>query len=229
MHQLATVLMIGLLAAGTANAQPLSTPPDLAAAGWKTYKFGDGDPARFIGHEDGRLEVYTYSSTSMLFREFTADDDPGEKVHWRWRVDQATPATDLSRKGGDDRSLAVHIWFPESKGHGPGLFTRIGRGLARSFGAPVPGNAITYVWGGEQAPGTVLPNPYFKDGVIIVLEDNDAPLKTWRDVEINWRADFTNAFGWTPPNPSLIAISADSDDTASQSQGFITDIRLSQD
>ncbi|MFN3231444.1 MAG: DUF3047 domain-containing protein [Alphaproteobacteria bacterium] len=222
------VIITLCLATAPAAAGSLPTPPDLERAGWSTFSFDNSAPARFIGHEDGRLEVYTYSSTSLLYRDLISDE-PGERLSWRWRVDRATARTDLSQKGGDDRSLAVHLWFPETAGHRPGLFTQIGRGVARALGAPVPGNSITYVWGGKHPPATMLPNPYFNDGVIIVLESNQAPLKTWRDVSVDWRADFKNAFGYEAPAPSHIAVSADSDDTGSQSRGFIADIHLGTD
>lgn len=221
-----TALMIASLLPGIAHAEgtAIKTPFDLDAAGWEVLTFSGKDPARFIGMDDGTLEVFTLSSTAILYRDIEDMANGTDTLRWSWRVNQAPPATDLSAKGGDDRALALHLWFPESGGHRPGLFTRIGRGLARAAGVPVPGHAITYVWGGDDEAGTMFPNPYFEDGVIVVLEPASSPLDTWEDENINWRQDFENAFGFEAPTPHYIGLSADTDDTGTGSQGFFKNI-----
>ena len=215
-----------LLGTAWAAAAPLDTPPDLESAGWSVLTFSGMPPARFIGRADGDLEIYTSSSTAILYRSVTPPAQDMPMLRWSWRVDRAVPATDLSKRGADDRSLAVHLWFPESPGHRPSLLTRFGRGLARVFGAQIPGNTITYVWGGEAEPGTLIPNPYFSDGVIIVVENSSAPLAIWRDAGVDWRADFQRAFGFEASAPTALGLSADSDDTGSASLGFIRNIRF---
>ena len=211
---------------GLARAEsiPISTPFDLEGAGWETLTFSGKDPARFIGGNDGTVEVFTLSSTAILYRDIEEMADGSQTLNWSWRVNQAPPATDLSVKGGDDRALALHLWFPEAEGHGPGLFTQLGRNLARAAGFPVPGHAITYVWGGDHEAGSMFPNPYMKDGVIVVLEPSSSPLGTWQDITINWRQDFEAAFGFEAPTPYYLGLSADTDDTGTGSRGFFKDI-----
>ena len=226
MSRLLIAALACLLGTAWVAAAPLHTPPDLTGAGWSVLTFSGKAPARFIGRAEGDLEIHTHGSTAILYRSVEPPAAGMPTLRWSWRVDRAVPATDLSKRGGDDRSLALHLWFPESPGHRPDPFTRIGRGLARAFGARIPGNTITYVWGGEHKPGTVLANPYFSDGVIVVVENSSAPLAAWRDAAVDWRADFKRAFGFGGPQPSVLGVSADSDDTQTRSLGFIRNIRF---
>ena len=212
-------------AAVPAFAERLATPPDLKSAGWKALKLTDGPPAEFAGKEDGAIEVITRGGTSMLYRnvETLAADKP--LLNWRWRVDETTPPTDQTVKGKDDRPLALHLWFRSTKGHRPGLFERLGRSIGRALGTPVPGKAITYIWGGTNPVGEKLTNPYFDpDGILIVLRDSDEALGTWREERIDYAADFEEAFGYPAPTPRFIVLSADSDDTQTSSRGSIADI-----
>ena len=159
------------------------------------------------------MAVKTNGSTSVLYRAVDQEAAGRHVLRWRWRVDQAPPATDLSKKGGDDRALTLHLWFPEPDDDS-------------LFGSGGLGHILTYVWGGNHAPGTVMENPFLSSGVIIVLENADAPLATWRDVQVDWARDFKVAFGTDAPTPARIGLSADSDDTGSTSRGVFRDIRF---
>lgn len=161
----------------------------------------------------------------MLYRSVETIAEEKPILSWRWRVDLTTPATDQSVKGEDDRPLALHLWFPSTKGHRPGLFKRIGRSLVGAFGTPVPGKAITYIWGGSNSVRAKLTNPYFRpDGILIVLRDSHEALGAWQQERIDYAADFRSAFGYDAPTPRFIVISADSDDTQTSSRGRIADI-----
>lgn len=213
------------VAAGPAFGGSLATPPDLKEAGWKPLKLTDGPPAEFAGMEDGSIEVTTRAATSMLYRQVMDIAAAKPVLRWRWRVDETTPATDQTAKGQDDRPLAVHLWFPSTKGHRPGLFSRLGRSIVSAFGTPVPGKAITYIWGGTNPVGDPLTNPYFTpDGILIVLRDSREALSAWREERVDYAADFEAAFGYEAPTPRFIVLSADSDDTATSSRGRIADI-----
>lgn len=218
------IILYGFLVAPVA-AETLATPPDLKSAGWKALKLTDGPPAEFAGREDGSIEVVTHAGTSMLYRR-VEDVAAGKPIlRWRWRVDETTPATDQGKKGADDRPLALHLWFPSTKGHRPGLFRRLGRSIVSAFGTPVPGKAITYIWGGTNPTGATLVNPYFgPDGILIVLRDSHEALGVWQKERIDYAADFEAAFGYEAPAPRFVVISADSDDTQTSSRGSLSNI-----
>ncbi len=130
----------------------------------------------------------------------------------------------------DDRPLALHIWFPDSRGDAD-LFDRIGRFVVKDiFGVPLTGMILTYVWGGTQAPGASFVNPHTgTNGMMIVLRNGSAESGRWYREQVDFAADFERVFGHPAPSPSFIALSADSDDSGGHSVGQIRELRLLQD
>ena len=99
------------------------------------------------------------------------------------------------------------------------------RFATRVFAAPLSGKVLTYVWGGTRPRGSLLANPHLNpDGRIIVLRSGDGTTGLWQEEEIDFVADFRKAFGYIPPAPAYLAISVDSDDTASRSRGAVADL-----
>lgn len=203
--------------------------PDLAELGWRELTPPDSDPTRFEGRRDGSLMVSAESSASFLYRD-VANQARGKPVlQWRWRVDKSSPPTDLSRKGGDDRPLAVHLWFPPGAA-AASRFNVFDQVLAWAFDVPLPGKVLTYVWGGTAAAGEKLDNPYLeRDGVLIVLRPGDTPKGRWFRESIDVSADYAAAFGSAAPPVAYIAVSADFDDTMGASMAMIADIAFVAD
>lgn len=135
-----------------------------------------------------------------------AEGVPTERLSWRWRVTSGPGATDLARRGGEDRAIAVHVWYPAGD---EGFLAGLGRRLA---GLPAVGRAVSYVWGGDRPAGTILDNPFLDDAVQIVVEP--AGTGGWRRVTADVAADYRRAFGEAPPSrPRFLAVSGDTDDT----------------
>lgn len=220
---LLAVALILPVASGTAG--PVPTGPTLTDAGWALWTRMGVPAARFERQGDGAIEIAADSGFALLYRRI-ADEETGARIlRWRWRVDVSTPPTDLSRRGADDRPLAVHVWFPDEEAS---FFRRIGQGLAGSLrGIPLRGKVLTYVWGGIDHRGDQIPNPYLDaDGVIITLRPANTATGLWYAERVDLAADFERAFGHAPPKPSHLAISADSDDAGGHSVGIIADLTL---
>ena len=203
------------------RAGALPTPPNLADAGWTLMTFPGRPATRFTGGGDDAIEVVAESSAALLYTEVTGADRRKPVLTWRWRVDETLPATDLTRRGGDDRPLAVHICFPAAQRE-TGLWARLG-GMVRDLAGGLPdGKVLTYVWGGAQQRGARFANPYLaEDGAMIVLRPGESATGTWYEERIDFRADFERVFGYPPPAPDFIAVSGDSDDTMGRSSGRI--------
>ncbi|NJO67751.1 MAG: DUF3047 domain-containing protein [Rhodospirillales bacterium] len=122
---------------------------------------------------------------SFLIRELGDGERDRPMLSWRWRVDAAPPATDLGVKGADDRALAIHVWYPPAEGT-----ATFSQRLTRLFGYPAPGFALTYVWGGAAAAGSVVTNPYMEAGRLIVLRPSGTPQGQWFDEQVDPAADF---------------------------------------
>ncbi len=120
---------IAVLVSGLATAIPIdniSLPigPDLERAGWKVLTLSGKPPTHFVGRADGTIKVTSESSVAFLYLEVPVASQHKRRLSWRWRVDLAMSPTDLSRKGHDDRPLALHVSFP-SRSHEGGLWQRL--------------------------------------------------------------------------------------------------------
>jgi hypothetical protein len=193
------------LPAGAARAESLD--PRLAAQGWRLRAVPGRAPALFEAGEGGEVRVRAERAVGFLARAFEAPPGP---LAWRWRVDAAPPPTDLGRRGGDDRPLALHLLFADPASGPMAALRRAMRGALLPEGAA--GKALTYVWGGAL-PGGPFPNPYApREGALVVLRGAEAPLGTWFEERVDVARDFARAFGGEAPPLTHIAISADTDD-----------------
>jgi len=63
---------------------------------------------------------------------------------------------------------------------------------------------------------------------MIILRPGATPTGRWFRESVDFAADFKKMFGYPPTAPMYIALSADSDDTASRSVALISDIAFSE-
>lgn len=182
----------------------------------------DDQPAASFAFDDGALTVTADGEVAFLYREVRDMTAPA-RVTWRWRVDDGIAATDPTAKGDDDRPIAVHLWFDT----GDDAKTLYGT-TAQWMGYPTVTHAITYVWGATQDAGTVLDNPYFARGRIVVLRRSAAASKDWLTATRGLAADLRRAFGERvePGDLAYVVISADTDDRGGSSRARIADLRL---
>jgi Protein of unknown function (DUF3047) len=92
-------------------------------------------------------------------------------------------------------------------------------------GEDAPGRVLAYVWGGEQPRGARVESPHLRSaGAMRVLRPADSPTGQWFGERVDVVEDYRHAFGEDPPDPTQIAISADTDDTGSTSRGLADDL-----
>ncbi len=195
----------------------------LQESGWKIHTPRGKTAAEFEVVQDGALTISAEGGVSFLYRDVPKQFGGYSQLSWDWRVDRDFPPTDLSTPGVDDRPLALHVYFDDA---GAGLMGRIG-GM---FGLPTGGYVMTYVWGGGGLPGTVVPNPFMKDGkgaLIILMPSDPSQLPSWHDVQVDLAADYQRVFGIAPPRLRGLAISSDTDDTGATAQASIRKLNLS--
>lgn len=217
------ILILTWAAPAAAGAVPMG--PDLAAAGWRELGVSGKSGNRFIGHPDGSIEVISSSSVSRLYRPIGVDLEATPVLIWRWRVDEPVPPTDLTRKGEDDTALTLYVGFPWDPGRAS-FRERLTRPLVEAYaGEDAPGRVLAYVWGGEQPRGAWVESPHLGSaGAMRVLRPADSPTGEWFEERVDIVQDYREAFGEEPPDPSQIAISADTDDTGSTSRGTVGDL-----
>ena len=134
--------------------------------------------------------------------------------------------TDLTKRGGDDRTLAIYAAFPYQSERAS-LQERLLRPFVEAIeGKKAPGRVLAYVWGGGERGGW-LENPYIgKAGWMQVLQTPLDADQTWFDHQIDVRADFIDRFGYLPPDPNYIAVAADSDDTGIKFSAQVEGLRF---
>ena len=226
----ATVGAAGILLAAALIGSAATANTGAHGDDWQVLTFPGIDPSQFVLGSDGRIDVLAENSSALLYRMVTPAEGEQPFLRWRWRVDRTMPSTDLSRKGADDRPLAVHLWFPVPEER-LSFWDRMTDALrADLLDAPLTGYVLTYVWGGKRTRGQKMLNPYIGDrGVMIILRDGGTPTGRWFDEKIDYARDFEMAFGFRPPSPSHIALSGDADDTWSRSAGTVARLAFAGD
>ena len=191
------LVIAGLLSALTlwhgdfALAEELAFGPDLHQAGWRTVTFPGIAPASFKAAGRTSLEVSTDSGGRTALSNVDRAQWQARKAHWRWRVRQGAPATDLTTRGADDRAL------------GRLLRVRVRRGRRqepdRLLGSATV-TALVYVFGGDKARGRMLPSPHMGErGKFIVLRPADTQKSVWLDEDVDLAADHLRAFARPAP------------------------------
>ncbi|HEX9648426.1 MAG TPA: DUF3047 domain-containing protein [Alphaproteobacteria bacterium] len=227
-RRLALALAATLAAVPVSRAdEVLPIGPDLEALGWQVLTFSGKAADRFVGHDDGSLEVISERSVSMLHRPVAVDLAAAPCLSWRWRVDEAPPPTNLTAHGGDDRALAVFVAFPFDGEHAS-FWEQLVRPLVELFyGADAPGRVVAYVWGGRGQPGDMQSSAYMgAAGRNVLLHPGDAPLGQWLEETVDVAADYRRAFDDPVTRPVRLAITSDTDDTRSRAHAWIAALRF---
>ena len=200
------------LMAGPSFAEPIRFTPD-----WREQSFPRLAANRYATQGD-RLEIVSDQGVSVLYTALPERRWGGRQATWSWQVAQSVPPTDLRRKGGDDRNISIYFVFMDADsarraGPNPRLRSLLGNRNARM---------LVYTWGGDHARGEVLESPYLAArGRTVVLRGagTGAHAET-----VDLAADYARTFGGAPEALVGIAVSADSDDTASAIRAQISDM-----
>lgn len=201
----------------TVLAMPALAAPVSFDGSWKTQKFSLFSSNKY-GFNGNSVSVSSEGSVSLAYRRLDASYWDASSAQWSWRVDEGVPATDLRKKGGDDRNLALYfVFLPEDQAEA--LKGASVRKLLTNNAARV----LVYVWGGAHNRGAVLSSPYLGNrGKTIVLRGSGTGSAS---ENVNLARDYGNAFGG---NAALVgvALSGDSDDTNSRIRASISGLRV---
>lgn len=185
---------------------------------WKEQRFkifGSNDYA--LGGNS--LGVTSNGSVSLLWRALPAAMRDKKSASWDWSVGTSVPATDLSRKGGDDRNLALYfIFLPEAAAQ-----AAQDQGVRALLENPDV-RVLMYIWGGSHSAGQIVASPYLGSrGRSMIMRPAGTGSASER---VDLARDHQRAFG--EPAQSLVglAVSSDSDDTKTAVAASISGLRL---
>ncbi len=239
-------LLMALIASGLqAQAVPADLPPLLGpdgalAAPWRVLTYPKSHreiaPTRFVpGARDGVAGVQVIADRSYGTLALTLPPTPPQPLHWRWRLQRplalGADAPDLFQKAGDDAALKVCAMFDLPIERVPFFERQVLRLARNAAGEPLPAATVCYVWDQRHAPGTEGANPYSRRVRFVVLRGRDAPVGQWVSEQRDLGRDFLRLFGDEhpagQPAPPLmqLVIGADTDNTASSSEGWVADVR----
>lgn len=186
--------------------------------GWthQTFPRRTANTWRQVG---GAVDVASDSAVSLLIRQVPQAQWAARKASWQWQVTEGVPATDLTRKGGDDRNLAVYfVFLPQADAE------RLQGASPRRVLTARTARTLVYIWGGDAPRGRMLASPYSGDrGRNVILR----PAGTGAHAEsVDLAADHARAFGSAPQALFGIGLSADSDDTGTRIRARLSGLSL---
>lgn len=201
------------LATTAATAGPVSF-----ASGWSEQKlslFSSNDYS--FG---ANLSMVSNGSVSIAWSRVAQSDWAADGASWSWTVNKSVPATDLSRKGGDDRNISLYFVFVPADVaptlSGAGIRSLLGRSDVR---------VIQYAWGGNNTVGSVIASPYGASGTGVTIPLRQAGTGSANE-RVNLAADYARAFGGEKGSLIGLAVSGDSDDTSSAIEAAIGNLSL---
>ncbi len=204
--------LIAALAAPAASAGPVSF-----ASGWQEQRlqlFNSNDYT--FGTQ---LGIASDGAVSLAWTRTPRAEWGARAAAWSWRVDESVPATDLSRRGGDDRNISIYfVFLPQAVAE-----TMEGADIRQLNGDPNV-RILQYVWGGSAARGARFASPYARgQGANVILR----PAGTGAFSEdVDLAADFRAAFGSEPTALVGLAVSGDSDDTGTRIRASVAGLTL---
>jgi hypothetical protein len=164
------------------------------------------------------LGIVSDGTVSLLWRAVPDDLRGAGAASWAWRVDEGVPPTDLGRKGGDDRNIALYFVFTT-----PEIAATIDPNRAARLLRDENTKALVYVWGGDKARGTVTQSPYHPGLKTLVRREAGTGSHT---EQVDLSADYAAAFGGTPGVLVGVGVTADADDTNTVIRAQLSNLTL---
>ena len=177
--------------------------------GWRPYETPGGHAAYdFTVIEDGgrrALHMRSHEDHSTIARRVSVDLTATPILEWSWKLLHLPERADLRRWETSDAAPHVFVvWRRRPE-------------LIRS-------RLIGYVWDPALPVGTVQKSQKTGTVTFIVVRSTTDRLGQWLTERRNVAADFRSVYGEDAESPSAIALSIDTNDTKSKSEGSIGQI-----
>ena len=183
------------------------TASDLS--GWEEKSF-QGKTEYVVVDKGTGLVVRAVSngSASGLFRKMSVDLQRTPLLHWSWRIENILDNDRERSKAGDDYVARIYVVFS-----GGAFFWRT--------------RALNYVWSSHQEIGSVWPNAYTGNAVMVAQRSGDALVGSWVMESRDVLADAQRLLGPRYTHIDALAIMTDTDDTGQRAVAFYGDIYFS--
>jgi hypothetical protein len=161
------------------------------------------------------LRVKADSSVSILRRRFEPLLARPGRLAFSWRVDALPVDADLAAIDASDSPVGIVLAFEGDRTRWSPRMHRLSEFSRLLTGEELPYATLVYVWGSNEAPGTVVVNPRTDRIRKMVLDSGTRDVGVWRDHVRDVQADFRRAFGEEPGPLRVVALMTDTDNTGS--------------
>lgn len=210
-------------AAPAAWRAPLVCP--LAKHGWTKTPF-KGRADNRLTCSDGALRIRSKKSISLHAIRPPQKVAQAGRLSWSWRVPRPAGPSDLTRKGADDRAIAVMVAFRYDPKRASFKERMMRPFVEAKQGPNAPGRVLAYTWveGRKGASDRELRSPFGGAAHRIIPLPRKAG--RWRRETVNIAADHRRAFGDAAYSIAYVAIASDTDDLGGMSDAMIRNLRL---
>jgi hypothetical protein len=203
----------------------LGAVPAARAAGvpfdenWEHLTFRRLSPNVFQTVEN-ELRVIADASSSIFYRMLEPAFHGARRATWSWQVDRSVPPSDLSKIGADDRNLGMFFVSLDTAG---ARRVRPGTNI-RSLMANRSARILMYTWGGNTAPGTVVPSPHAPERLRNLITREAMTGRFTEDVDLS--ADFLKVFGQPLDRLVAVAVSSNSENTPARVEARVSNLMV---
>lgn len=177
-------------------------------SGWEKKIFKGETEYSIVQTDDSKaLRAISRNAASGLVKKLDIDSSRYPLLRWSWEIRRTLKREDATKKSGDDFVARVYVVFPRT------LFWKT--------------RAINYVWSANLPKGSVIPNAYTANAVMVAVESGDGKAGTWVTEERNIFEDYKRFFGEKPPRLGAVALMSDTDNTGEEAVAYFGDIFLS--
>lgn len=204
------------LALSQAAGRLLTTPP--SALGWQSFALPGKRQVMFEPVEvlaRPALRVKADSSVSIFRRQFEPTLSKPGRISFSWRVDALPAGADLAAADASDSPVGIVLGFEGDRSRWTPRTHRLSEMSRLLTGEALPYATLMYVWGSQEAPGTVVVNPRTDRIRKLVIDSGASQLGHWRDHVRDVQADYRQVFGEEPGPLRVVALMTDTDNTGS--------------
>jgi hypothetical protein len=189
---------------------PARLPLPGIPVGWLLKVFAGQVDAELVRDEMPALRLRSRHASYALYRDVAVDVRAYPWLSWSWKVVRLPTGGDVRISGSDDQAAQIYVVFP--RWPDPRQSTEV----------------LGYVWDTAAPVGHRGVNARAANVRVIVVASGSGGLGSWRRFERNVDQDYAALFGRQPPRAGKVAVMIDSDDTRSDAEVLVGDIRFSR-
>jgi hypothetical protein len=188
---------------------PARLPAEGVPAGWHLKEFAGRADVELVQDDTLALRLRSQRASFVLYRDLVVDVRSHPWLAWSWKVMRLPPGGDVRAGDADDQAAQVYVAFP------------------RWPAPPERSHVIGYVWDTTAPVGTRLPSARAANVWLVVVASGVAGRGQWQRFQRNVAADYVALFGREPPRAGKIGVMIDSNDTGSEAEALVADLRFS--